>query len=111
MIEQALDPRAQLAELQFIATSERGRSRPILGASVMIASAEHDCDKAVSIARGKRRLACQSHFNDAPARNMRAWQARGQCRCIVRDHEVAGSQQLDQFGAWPVTHVPVLVEV
>jgi hypothetical protein len=111
MIEQTLDSRAQLTELQFIARIERRRKRPIFRARVMIASSEHNRDESMRIACVERRFARQSHFDPAPGWNMRAGQTRRQRRRVVCNYDVAGSQQVDEIRAREVTHVAALVDV
>src|SRR5215469_5719338 len=95
MVEHRLDDRCQWPEQQMIARSEQRRQRAVFRSRVKIASAENDGGKPSHGARHQRRATCQPYFELAAALLMNAAKARGQGRRVVRDHEIAATEYVD----------------
>ena len=89
MMVQAHDPRAERTEDQLVPGMHRRGRRPIFGPRAEIAGAEQHRRKAGDLVASESRPARRTSIGRAGG-PMRAGQAGGQRRGIVRNHQIAG---------------------
>jgi len=101
---------AQRAERQAIAGHQQWRRCPILGPDVEVALPKHNGRELAHLVARERLPAGQPDFDRSAALQVTSLQARGQRRCIIRDHEITGSKNVHQVGARCVVDVSGAVD-
>jgi hypothetical protein len=97
MIEHALDTRHQRAQLKLVTHLECRRQRPIFRAGAIVARPECHRDESLRIAMSKRRFAREPDFDASSSSRMYALQIGRQGSGIVRNHQIAWTQEIHQL--------------
>src|SRR5579883_121751 len=105
MVEYVVDNGVERAEGEPVARGERRRKRPVFRTRAPIARAEGDGDETGRIAEPDP--AGKANLHRRAARDMRSFEARRQSRGVVRHDQVAGREQVGEFGPRRAPHAPI----
>jgi hypothetical protein len=100
MAEQAGDGRPERAEQEPVARTERRRCRPVFGRRAPVAGAERERDEPAHVVGPERRAAGQTDLDWQAGRLMGACEAGRNGGGVVRNQQVAGTEELGEVVAW-----------
>jgi hypothetical protein len=102
MVEQAFNHCLQRTESEVVARRDRRRCCTIFGGCAVVSSTKGDGDELGEVAGVDP--SGEPNLDGIAALDMSAVQTGGQCRSVVGDHDVVGSEQRCKIGTLQVTH-------